>query len=593
MNAPPASFPPEPRFTPEEQVDALIASAWALRHADPKGGLREHRHAYRRARDAGYVSGRAAALRGMGCCYNFLSAFRRAERLLRAAAVWAAQTAADRGLQAGCLKDLGTTHYLRSDYAAAVEFYRRALVIQQEIGDREGEGSSLNNIANVYGVLGDRAAAVECYVRALQCREETGNLAGKGIVLGNIAALHTETGQHDRARPYFEESLRISRETGDPRGECYSLNGLALNFLETGRPIDALRAGEEALRIARSVDDGETERSALLNSGLAYDRLGRFDEAAALQREALALARRVGDRSHEARALFEAGKVLLRRGDPDGAEESLRGALGVAEQSGEKKTCCEVHEALSEAAEARGDAAGALAAYKRFHALQKEIADGEVEMRTRALLIQVEIEKSQKEVELHRLRNVELARMNAALKQADLEKSALLRRLERQVIEDALTGLYNRRHLENELTREFARSARHGEPLSVVLADIDHFKSINDGFSHQTGDEVLKTVAGLLRRTCRATDVVARYGGEEFALVLPQTAARDAALVCEKVRRAVEGYDWDALRPGLRVTVSLGVSDDLANAAHHEQLLSFADARLYEAKRGGRNRVCS
>jgi diguanylate cyclase (GGDEF)-like protein len=182
---------------------------------------------------------------------------------------------------------------------------------------------------------------------------------------------------------------------------------------------------------------------------------------------------------------------------------------------------------------------------------------------------------------------------------ADQEKTTLLERLreqseafERQAREDSLTGLANRRSFDETLTREFARAARTGAPLAVALCDLDHFKALNDGYSHAAGDAALRAVADLIRQCCRVSDVPARWGGEEFALLFPDTTREEAHQICERLRHAVERADCRPFAPGHRLSISVGVTDRVG-LGHHERLISRADAKLYEAKNAGRNRVCS
>jgi diguanylate cyclase (GGDEF)-like protein len=195
-------------------------------------------------------------------------------------------------------------------------------------------------------------------------------------------------------------------------------------------------------------------------------------------------------------------------------------------------------------------------------------------------------------------RTRDLAEQTERLAAADREKSQLLEALRQQAqalsrlaSEDALTGLPNRRAFDERLALAFEQARRAGPPIAVALADIDHFKQINDSWSHAVGDAVLRVLADLLRRNASSDVFVARYGGEEFALLFTGPAAREAGERCEALRREVEALDLDSITPGLKVRLSLGVAlDDVAHT-HHEKLLSAADARLYEAKRGGRNRV--
>lgn len=186
----------------------------------------------------------------------------------------------------------------------------------------------------------------------------------------------------------------------------------------------------------------------------------------------------------------------------------------------------------------------------------------------------------------------ELRKLSDSLRHANTEKERLLGQLEKQTKEDSLTGLFNRRYVDSRLETELRRAERFGHPAAVAFADIDHFKTINDRYSHMVGDDVLRAIADLLRRQCRAIDVIARYGGEEFLLYFPETAAADAARVCEKIRLAIEQHDWRWLHPELAVTISIGVTGAPPDYGA-DTLLSAADAKLYEAKRGGRNQVCT
>jgi diguanylate cyclase (GGDEF)-like protein len=164
------------------------------------------------------------------------------------------------------------------------------------------------------------------------------------------------------------------------------------------------------------------------------------------------------------------------------------------------------------------------------------------------------------------------------------------RELERQATRDNLTGLFNRRYADDYLGRALEACRRERRHLTVALADIDLFKRINDLHSHATGDAVLRRVAATLRQHCRTSDVLARYGGEEFLLCFPSTELREARLICEELRAAVEGTNWAQLGLAAGVTISFGIAEYRTDTSP-ERLVGQADIRLYEAKNRGRNLV--
>ncbi|TMB43496.1 MAG: diguanylate cyclase [Deltaproteobacteria bacterium] len=159
--------------------------------------------------------------------------------------------------------------------------------------------------------------------------------------------------------------------------------------------------------------------------------------------------------------------------------------------------------------------------------------------------------------------------------------------LERLSVTDALTGLYNRRHLTGTLATEVQRSRRLRRPFSVLLADVDHFKQYNDTHGHPAGDAALARIADILRKTTRGVDCVARYGGEEFLVMLLETTVGTAAIVAERIRARVAIEEL----AGGRITISIGVAECPTHGDTPESLIESADAALYEAKDRGRDRV--
>lgn len=230
--------------------------------------------------------------------------------------------------------------------------------------------------------------------------------------------------------------------------------------------------------------------------------------------------------------------------------------------------------------------------------------------------LRYEIGNAKMEAEIFRLRNIELKAKGEELKRAldEVSEYALrekeykemilawnkrledqvklrTRELEQLAMSDGLTGLYNRRHAFELLERELSASIRYGRSLSVLMADIDDFKGINDAFGHRAGDAVLADIARAIKSALRATDFAGRYGGEEFLVVLPETPAEGAAILAERIRAIVaEAEPLDGM--DRTVTLSIGVAA-LEDPTDSLSLVELADCRLYEAKRGGKNRVVS
>ncbi|MCK5640730.1 MAG: GGDEF domain-containing protein, partial [Gammaproteobacteria bacterium] len=171
-----------------------------------------------------------------------------------------------------------------------------------------------------------------------------------------------------------------------------------------------------------------------------------------------------------------------------------------------------------------------------------------------------------------------------------LDNAMMHRRIHEMSVTDGLTGLYNRRMLNIRLAEEWAASTRHERPMSILLADADDFKSINDEYGHDKGDQVLQMFAEIFRSNTRKEDLVARYGGEEFVAVLPDTEIADAKVLAERVREVASNhiFSWK----GGAVTLSIGVATyPNLEVETGEELIQLADKAMYEAKARGKNKV--
>jgi len=156
---------------------------------------------------------------------------------------------------------------------------------------------------------------------------------------------------------------------------------------------------------------------------------------------------------------------------------------------------------------------------------------------------------------------------------------------------DGLTGVFNRRRLEEEAARQVVRCRRTGDALTIMMIDVDHFKLVNDRYGHQTGDEVLKRLAAVAQASIRTDDYLARYGGEEFCIMLLSTTEEDALFLAERLRKNYEDAEIAYSGKTVRSTISIGVADSSHVGLDFEALVAAADTALYRAKEQGRNRV--
>jgi diguanylate cyclase (GGDEF)-like protein len=539
-----------------ERLDVLLVTSESFWGTDPARALELATEAAEIARGLQDEESLARSLRFMGKNQHALSYHSKAlTSLLEALERFKAL--GNLSQQAACLNEIGQVHSTIGDYAAAIEHIEAALKISRELHSEQGEIVSIFSIADIYKKLGKHAEAFAYYEHSLELAEKLGFQSAIAWTLRHLGELHVTFGASFRAQGDTE------------RADLAFAEGLELL--------------EEALRSGRALKEPKLVVETLIHSASAYADLSRFEQARDASLKALSAAREFDDPALEATALASMGRVYLRSGELPQALEHLRRSLLIYQSLGMKGEISHAHRRLALILKAKGEFAEALEHFERFYEFDISLKSEASERRAEMLSVKLGLEKSRRESELHRERSLELTAMNERL-----QLQAVM--LDRQAREDALTGLSNRRHLEEYAAHAFETARARQQALTAVVADIDYFKSINDRFSHAIGDDVLRSVADILRAQCRDSDLIARYGGEEFVLLLDGLEARAAFGVCERIRLAVQNFNWAQFHPQLSVTLSLGLSDDLS-LENHERLLSSADEQLYAAKRAGRNRV--
>jgi diguanylate cyclase (GGDEF)-like protein len=232
--------------------------------------------------------------------------------------------------------------------------------------------------------------------------------------------------------------------------------------------------------------------------------------------------------------------------------------------------------ALAEAFERTGNLRAAMDHHKRLSAMVSQQSSATARRAASVAAVRLETAQVHAQARRYEAQTTDLMLTNEQLGRRSAD-------LQRQALEDPLTGLPNRRRFDELLAVD-------GPPFSIIMVDVDHFKRINDDHSHPVGDAVPRELGRLLRANCREGDVALRIGGEEFAVLLNGVSAEGAVTAAERIRSSVLRHAWGALAPGLSVTASFGVAM-VTETASGIELLALADRRMYEAKVGGRNRV--
>ncbi len=500
-----------------------------------------------------------------------------------------AQQQADPDPRAQAVEVIANAHLGMASHADALARHLEALSLWRVLADVHGQVRALRGIATVELYVGDYARALTRFEEALSLLRAQHDVALEAGVFHGLGMAYARLGELAKAREFHDLALSRRRQLDDRAGAAASLNSLGVLCLRVGEQRRASAPGtvaaefqrarlyfEEAVEIATEVGDLHLRALALGNVGSAVAFLGDVEQAMVLFEQQLATVRSMNDRNHEALCLVNIGEALRLCGRPVAAVEPLQRALTVGEECGSKTSIMRAHSELSACREALGDTANALAHFKKYHALDQHMRSEEAEAKARDLLIQIAVRKVREEAEKYRAERDRLAEVNVQLSEA--------------AHIDALTGLANRRYLDANLERTFSELRGSQRSLSMALADIDHFKAINDRFSHVIGDEVLRTVGKLLRSACRPSDVAVRYGGEEFVLALADTTLEQARAACQRLRAAVAGFAWHEIHAGLQVTISIGVTAD-TDFSDAVAMLAEADRKLYDAKRAGRNCV--
>lgn len=532
-------------------AQALLARASALLPRAKRGGLR-----------AGMLSCEGEIQEALGENAKALATYERA--------VSVAEAEGDEEMLANAAYLRGWLRGVLGDYALGLIDLRRAMALYEKLALPEHARTAVNGIATVYNRMGDYAQAQHYYEQTLKAQLAAGTQREAIVTLYNIGRTRENLRQWDGARNDFATALEMSRRLGYARGEAYALRGLASVDNAQGNARLALQRLEEAQRLHARLPDARLRAQIELQRGIALRLLKRYGESVAALNNALAV---------------------------------FRGADSLAELSA-------THAALADTYAEMGDWRAAYDHQRRLKEGADRLHARQIDQRVASLKVEFDTAAKDKE---NALLLREKAATEAALEQQRragrlqavvIALAALLasllailalrhRRTSRQMralaMTDELTGLSNRRHLLTQLTGMTDKAG--APPCALLIADLDHFKPINDAYGHLIGDEVLKAVAVALKGAVREPVLLGRLGGEEFLVVLPGSDLDAARHAGERIREAVAAIDARRWFKHRTLTISVGVTVAQPGVDTVSAALKRADEALYAAKAAGRNCV--
>jgi diguanylate cyclase (GGDEF)-like protein len=485
----------------------------------------------------------------------------------------------------------------RTDNEASARWALSALAMANALGQPALLAPAHLAVARAHAAVGDHDANLAELEAGWPQAQAGDDLVLRFWYQTGFGIAHTELGQNEQAVEWYRQALATAQALGAAPLVAVGAANLSCTWLDAAQAVEAqadgvaaqqawhaaLDAANEALALTHPTQVARWVAVAVLNRSIALGALGQVDDALAGFEQVHDLLSQGSNPEFIAKTHFNAARVLHRSGEQAAALAELKLGMAVGEACQARAVLVLIYELASSVAEHLGDLAQALAWARRLHALYLEMAVDRAAMRSRLLSVRLETERAQAEADAERRRRIALSEANVAL-----ERRA--QSLHHEATHDTLTGLPNRRYLDQVLLSAHAHAVLNRQHLCLALLDVDHFKAINDQHSHMVGDEVLRQLGKLLSAASRGGDLAARYGGEEFVVLMGNVTPEQAATVAERLRHSIETFNWASVAPGLRVTASFGVCD-IAPAADPVSGLQVADKLMYQAKQQGRNGV--
>ena len=493
-----------------------------------------------------------------------------------------AQERGNQQMESRALLCLASCDMLLSHLRRASDASRRAAQLSQALNDVTGEATALTKLAHVCTHLGRNEEAIEAALLSVRLCDTLSPQTQTVTAYNYLGTAYGWSGSFDAAQAALEAAIQVALRcsppvsTYQPRQNQVWVEALRLVAeRHESRLQPSLERMKQLLSRSRSLEAAGDSAPLLPGLQVVGRTLSLLQRALLCCWEADYARARIeldsaycllqgfeGNNWVHAIASWVSAELAWAHRDWAKAETAIAEVIELAANADHEQLACLGHLLASQIFEQQGKLELANGEYRRLRRRKLRIAAES--MKSREAVVAWQLGARQSEQSLQRL-------------------AAVSKQFERWSLEDALTGIANRRCFEQRLTEQMSTVVATSQPVSVALIDIDRFKAVNDRFTHQVGDRVLKTLAAILAAHVRENDLAARLAGDEFVVMFAGADAQTATQVCDRIRVAVEGFEWSAIAAGLQVSVSIGV-DQAREGDDVEALLHRSDVCMYTAK---------
>ena len=424
-----------------EKIEILSSLSNELYNSDPKRALVFSERAYKISEELNYERGKALSLIRIGECLNVLSDYEKAIGKFSDAFDISIRLK-DKGLESDISHNLGIIYMNLGDYKNSLHYFIKSLNIRNQIGNKADIASTLNNIGIIYKIIGNYSEALNYYMESLRLKNEIGDERKVAGTLNNIGLIYNTIGDYNKALEYTLKSYKMIKKFDDKRSEAFILNNLGMNFKEMEKYDEALNYYMQSIKLSKEVGDKQSASDSTNNIAVVYSLLGNQNLAIKNYHECISINRETLNRKGEASALLNLGLSYLTLERYKDALESINEGLNIAESIRDKELILLCNKALSEIYEKSKDLIKSIKHYKVFHEKEREVFKEEVDIKTRELLLQYEVEKHQKESKTIKDQNEELSRLVNELNSINEKKNIYMEMVSHD-LRDPISGIYS------------------------------------------------------------------------------------------------------------------------------------------------------